>query len=169
MKKTKQKKTKQKKTYLILIIIIFIIIVIAVGAICFKVGFNIGANKYKRIVDYYFVSEEQVSVNGKITEIQEENNLVYVEITVQDPYALPEEWKTKIVKVTVTGETKITIFDFETAKLIETQVAKLKVGDKINVRAKENIKDKTEFTAEYIGVYENPEIPEEILEPIEPE
>lgn len=151
------KKTQQKKTYPILIIIIFIIIVIAAGAICFKAGFNIGADKYKRIVDYYFVSEEQVSIDGKITEIQEEDNVLYVETTVQDPYALPEEWETKIVKVTVTGETKITVFDFKTAKLIEIQITKLKVGDEISARAKEDIKDKTEFTAISIQLYAAPE------------
>ncbi len=150
------KKTQQKKTYLIPVIIIFIIIVIAVGAICFKTGFNAGAHKYKRIVDYYFVSEEQVSIDGKITEIQKENNLLFIETIIQDPYALPEEWKTEIIKVTVTSETKITTLDLETVKLIEIQVTKLKVGDKISARAKEDIKDKTEFTAKSIQLHAAP-------------
>ncbi len=148
------KKTKQKKTYLIPTIIIFIIIVMVVGAICLKVGFNIGANKYKRIVDYYFpASEEQVSIDGKIIEIQRESGVLLVETIVQDLYALPEEWKTRIVKVTITSSTEIVAFDLEIAKLIEIPATKLKVGDKISARAKENIKDKTEFTAKFIQLY----------------
>jgi len=84
------KKTKQKKTYLIPIIIIFIIIVIAVGAICFKAGLNIGADKYKRIVDYYFVSEEQVNVSGKITEENIKDKTEFTATSIQ-LYTIPEE------------------------------------------------------------------------------
>lgn len=151
-----------KQCYLIIIAIILIILV---GLICFKLGFVVGKKileptvaQYKKLLDYYFpVPEDIFNISGKITEIQ--NNILSIEVIVQDFYALPEEWKTKIVKVIVTDETRITKFDMDTGKQIELGFSDLKVDDQIMAGAEENIKNKTEFEAKYIELFVVPEIP----------
>lgn len=153
-----------------LFIIIAIILIIAVGIVCYILGFTAGKKsmeqtvaQYKKVIDYHFaVPEEVFAISGEITEIQD--NVLSVKTIVQDPYLLPEEWETKIIKVVVDDETKLTKFDADTGEEIEINISDLKVGDQLDASAVEDIKDKTEFTAEYIGAYEIPEIPEEILE-----
>ncbi len=133
-------------------ILIIIILIIIIGAVCFKVGFYIGGAKYKKVIDYHFpMPETMINVSGQITEIQ--NNVLSVETKVQDSYAVPEEWKTRIVKVTIEDETKITKVNLQTDKTSEIELSEFKIGDQIVARANENIKDKTEFTAKSIELY----------------
>ena len=154
----------------LIIIIIAIILIIAAGIVCYKLGFTAGeksmeqiAAQYKKVIDYHMpVTEEMFSLSGKITEI--EGNVLSVKTTIQDSYKLPEEWETKIIKIIVTDETKFTKFDIHAEEGIEINVSGIKVGDQLSASAAEDIKDKTEFTAESIEVYENPEMPEEIPE-----
>lgn len=137
-------------------IAIIIILIIIIGAVSFKIGFNIGGAKYKKVIDYHFpMPEIMINVNGKITEIQ--NNVLSAETKVQDFYTVPEEWKTRIVKITITDETKITKVDLRTDKTSKMELSEFKINDQIAVRANENIKDKTEFTARSIEVYMVPE------------
>lgn len=137
-----------KKSYLIFAIIIIIIL----AGLC--VFLNIKMLQYKKVIDYRFpMPETMVIVSGKITEIQA--NGLTIETTIQDSYNIPEKWKTKIVKVTITDETEIIkhgmgIFE-------EIEFSELKVEDQISARANENIKDKTEFIAKYIELYAFPE------------
>jgi len=159
-----------KKMKTIHYIIIAIILIIVIGALGLKLGLVVGKKsleseiaQYKKIIDYYFpMFEETYNVSGKITEIQD--NALGVETIIQDPYVLPDEWKTKIVKVIIGDETKITKFDMETGASIELNFSTLKVGDEISANADENIKDKNEFTAKYVELMVAPEMPE-ILEP----
>lgn len=131
---------------------IIIILIIIIGAVSFKVGFNIGGAKYKEIIDYHFPIPKEISrIEGKIAEIKD--NIISVETIAEDPYILPNKWKTKIFKVTITNETGITKFDNETGGLTEMQFSEIKPGDEIIAKAGENVKDKTEFTANYIRIY----------------
>jgi hypothetical protein len=111
--------------------------------------------QYKKVIDYHFpTSKETGSVGGKITEIRD--NIISIETQIQDPYTLPEEWKTRIVKVTVNDKTEFTKYDLATGKEAATILSALKVGDQITARTDENIKDKDEFTAKYIELYVPP-------------
>ena len=148
------------------LIIIAIIIMILVAGVCFKLGLNVGKKsseseiaQYKKVIDSYFppMPAETLSISGTITEIK--NNVLSIETTIQDPYVLRNEWKTKIIKVTITDETKITKFDMQTAKQIDLTISDLKVGDRVNAGAKENIKDKAEFVADYVNLYISPTLP----------
>ena len=147
------------------LIIIAVIIIIIVAGVCFKLGLNMGKKsmesevaQYKKVVDYYFpVPAEALSISGEITEIQ--NNVLSIKTTIQDPYVLPNEWKKQIIKVTVNDETKITKFDMQTAEQIDVAISDLQVGSQVNAGAKENIKDKTEFVADYINLYITPALP----------
>ena len=139
-----------KKTYFIIAIIIIIIL----AALC--VFLNSKMLQYKKLIDYYFpAAEEMFSISGEITEIQD--NVLSVETIVQDFRTVPEEWETKIVKITVTDETRIIKFDVETGKTSEANLSDFKVGNQINANTEENIKDKTEFTAKSIELYLMPE------------
>ncbi len=144
-----------KKSYLI----ITIIVIIVVGLICFMAGrksMESEVAKYKKLIDYHFpVAGEIFSISSEITEIQA--NVLSMKIIVQDSYVLPEEWETKIVKITVTDETKITKFNMETSEISEVNLSDLKVGNQINANTEENIKDKTEFTATSIELFIIPE------------
>lgn len=139
-----------KKTYLIIAIIIIIIL----AGLCLVL--NSKMLQYKKLIDYYLpVAEELFSISGEITEIQD--NVLSVETVVQDLYVLPEEWETKIVKITVADETEITKFDMKTSKETEVDFSAFKVGNQISAGTEENIKDKTEFTAKSIELYLMPE------------
>jgi len=152
-----------KKSYLIILAVIIIIIV---GSVCFKLGFISGkkslepiVTQYKKVIDNFFpMPEEMSSIFGKITEIQD--NVLSVETTVQNPYILPDEWETKIIKVIITEETEITKFDMETGEGIKIDFSNLKIKDEISARTDENIKDKDEFEAKYVELLSMPEIPE---------
>lgn len=140
-----------KKIYLIIAIIIIIIL----AGLCLVL--NSKMLQYKKVIDYHFpVAEEIFSISSEITEIQD--NVLSIETTIQDFYTMPEEWETKIVKITVADETKITKFDMETSETSEANLSDFKVGNQISARAEENIKDKTEFTAKSIELYLMPEI-----------
>ena len=140
-----------KKPYLIIAIIIIIIL----AALC--VFLNSKMLQYKKLIDYYFpAAEEMFSISGEITEIQD--NVLSVETIVQDFRTVPEKWETKIVKITVTDETRIIKFDVETGKTSEANLSDFKVGNQINANTEENIKDKTEFIAKSIELYLMPEI-----------
>ena len=139
-----------KKTYFIIAIIIIIIL----AALC--VFLNSKMLQYKKLIDYYFpAAEEMFSISGEITEIQD--NVLSVETIVQDFRTVPEEWETKIVKITVIDETRIIKFDVETGKTSEANLSDFKVGNQISANTEENIKDKTEFTAKSIELYLMPE------------
>lgn len=166
-----------KKT-LPIIIIIAIVLIIAAGIVCYKLGFTVGKKsleptvaQYKKIIDYYLpVTEDMFNLSGKITEI--EGNVLSVEITIQDPYKLPEEQTSEIRKIIITDATKITKFDMDTGENIEINLSTLEIDDQVYVGANEDIKDKSEFEAEFIELIIAPPIselsPGEILEPIEP-
>ncbi len=140
-----------KKTYFIITIIIIIIL----AGLCLVLSSKM--LQYKKIIDYHFpVAGEIFSISSEITEIQA--NVLSVETIVQDFYVLPEKWETKIVKITVADETKITTFDMETGEETEVDFSALKVGNGISANAEENIKDKTEFIAKSIELYFFPEI-----------
>jgi hypothetical protein len=133
-------------------IIALIIIVILAG---FCVYSNAKMLQYKKVIDYNFPpSEEEVSVMGEITDIQ--NNIISIKTTITDFYLLPKDWKTKIIKVTVNEQTQITKSDFETGQSTKINLSDIKIGDRVNARTDENIKDKSEFTAKYIEVFTAP-------------
>jgi hypothetical protein len=133
---------------------IIIILIIIIGAVSFKIGFNIGGAKYKKVIDYHFpIPEEMVIADGKIIAIQA--SILTTEIIIQDAYTIPEEWKSKTVKITITDETKIIKHELEGFKEIE--FSELKVEDQISARAEENILDKNEFTAKAIEVHYSPD------------
>jgi len=163
-----------KKEYLIIGMVLIII------AIAFYfIGFSNGKNSsekiiddYKKIIDYYTaIPDESFSISGEIIRI--ENNTLSIEIVDQNPYILPNEWGNKIIKVSVSDKTEITKFDTSTATLTEINLSELKIGDKINATSEENIKDKKEFTANFIQLFTESDLLEPILEPeeeiIEPE
>lgn len=146
-----------KKSPNLIIIGIIIIIIVAIGF--YALG-NIAGIKsmeqkvahYKSIIDYYFPMPEKIDyVDGKITNIQDKT--LSIETTIQDPYTLPENWKTKIVKVRITDETKISEFTVETGESREIGLTDFKIGDEIRATAKQDIKDKTEFEAESIELF----------------
>lgn len=140
-----------KKTYLTIAILIIIILA------ALSIFLNIKMLQYKKLIDYYFpVAGEMFSISGKITEIQA--NVLSIETTIQDFHTVPEEWETKIVKITVADETRIIKFDVETGEQTEVNLSIFKVGNQISANAEENIKDKTEFIATSIELYLMPEI-----------
>ena len=139
-----------KKSYLIIAIIIIIIL----AGLC--VFLNIKMLQYKKVIDYHFpVSETMVNVMGEITNIQDKT--ISIKTTIKDFYNIPEDWKTEIIKIIATDQTKITKTDLETEKSTEISLSDIKIGDKINAQANENIKSKTEFTATFIQVFIIPE------------
>ena len=136
-----------KKSLLFTIIIIIILAALSVFL-------YIKMAQYKKVIDYHFpIPEEMVIADGEITAIQA--NVLTTEIIVQDAYTIPEEWKSRIVKITVTDETNI--IKHELATLKEIEFSELKIGDQISARAEENILDKNEFTAKAIEVHYIPE------------
>jgi len=147
------------------LIIIAVIIIIIVAGVCFKLGLNVGTKsiesevaQYKKVIDYNFpVPEEIFNVSGKIIDIQDKT--LSIETIIQDPYVLPGEWKKQTIKVAVADETKITKFDMQTAKQIDIAISDLKIGDQVSAGTIENIKDKTEFLADYINLYITPAMP----------
>lgn len=151
----------------VLSVIIILIILFLVGGVCFKLGFSAGeksmesvANQYKKVIDYYFRQPKEVfSLNGKVVEIKD--NILTIETTVQNPYVLPEEWKTKTVKVIVTNETDIGRWEIKEGKplRIKLGLSDIKINTQISVSAKENIKDKTEFEAKSIELMPTPPAP----------
>lgn len=138
------------------IIVVAVIVIIIVAGVCFKLGFVFGRKsleptvaQYKKVIDYNFpVPEEMFGISGKIIDIQDKT--LSIETTIQDPYVLPSEWKTKIIKATVNNETKITKFDMETGEEIKINFSDLKIENEVSAGANENIKDKAEFEAESI-------------------
>lgn len=148
-----------KQVYLIIIAIILIIVV---GIACFKFGFTLGKKsleptvaKYKQIIDYHFPTQTEIlNISGKITTIQD--NTLNIETTIQDPYALPSEWKIKTFKVSINDKTEFTKFDPKEAKNVKISFDDLKVGDRVRVESSENIKDKTEFEATAIRLFTMP-------------
>ena len=112
--------------------------------------------QYKKVIDYHFpVSETMVNVMGEITNIQDKT--ISIKTTIKDFYNIPEDWKTEIIKIIATDQTKITKTDLETEKSTEISLSDIKIGDKINAQANENIKGKTEFTTTFIQVFIIPE------------
>ena len=153
-----------KKSYLI-----GIVILIAVAIIFYFIGYTAGKgslestiNQYKKLLDYYvLVPEEIFTISGQITKI--EGNALFIETTIEDKYKLPTEWDKKTVKVLVNNETKITKFkplnpeqelSADSPIVMEIGLSILKVGNSITATAKENIKNKTEFTAKAINLNE---------------
>lgn len=149
--------------------LVSIITIIIVAVVAFVIGSAINKTeptnceseiaKYKKVIDYNNPMPEEVfGVNGEITKIQD--NVLSIETTVQDPYKIPEEWETKIVKVIIGEETRIIKLDTdieimpgeEGDKEIEISLNDLKVGDEIRAGSNENIKDKDEFTATVINL-----------------
>jgi len=147
-----------------LIIGIIIIIVIAIGF--YIIGFSSGkkasqseALQYKEVIDdRLMIPGEIFIISGKIIDIQ--NNILRVETTIQDPYKVPEKWEERIMKISIDNETKITKpipnLDPErspdTKEFEEINFSELNIDDMVNVTAKENIKEKIEFTASFINV-----------------
>lgn len=135
-------------------IIITILIIIILAAAC--LNFGLKANQYKKVIDYHFpMSEEMLSVMGKVTNIQDK--IISIETVAKDFYKLPEDWKTKIIKVTITDQTKITKSDFETGESIEINLSEIKIEDRVSARAGGDIKNKSEFTANYFEIFSIPE------------
>ena len=150
-----------KKSY----IIIGIIIIILVAGGCFGLGFVLGKKsleptlaQYKKVIDYYNpILENTFGVSGEIAEIQD--NALGLRTAIQNPYALPSEWETKIIKIIVTDKTEVAKFDLKEMRGVKISLSDLKVGDQISVTAGENIEDKTEFEATTIHLMTAPEMP----------
>ena len=150
-----------KKSY----IIIGIIIIILVAGGCFGLGFVLGKKsleptlaQYKKVIDYYNpILENTFGVSGEIAEIQD--NALGLRTAIQNPYALPSEWETKIIKIIVTDKTEVVKFDLKEMRGVKISLSDLKVGDQISVTAGENIEDKTEFEATTINLMTAPEMP----------
>ena len=150
-----------KKSY----IIIGIIIIILVAGGCFGLGFVLGKKsleptlaQYKKVIDYYNpILENTFGVSGEIAEIQD--NALGLRTAIQNPYALPSEWETKIIKIIVTDKTEVAKFDLKEMRGVKISLSDLKIGDQISVTANENIKDKTEFEATAIHLMTVPEMP----------
>jgi hypothetical protein len=104
--------------------------------------------------------EEIYSISGKITKI--EGNSIWIESQIRvSRLPLPggKEFETKEIKVNVLPETKIVKVEMaeipppppeEPFKEIPLKFEDLKVGDQITVTSKENIKGKTEISADRI-------------------
>ena len=140
-----------KKNYVLILIIL-----IATALIFFALGFGIGKKtsnseieKYKTIIDYYFPSDKEVfNIVGKVIAIN--NNVLDVETLIEDPYVLPDKWKTKTYKAIITDQTKITKFGLEPGQETEISINDIKIGSEVEIDSKENIKDKNKFEAESI-------------------
>jgi len=144
-----------KKSYLIGIVIIIVIAIIFyfIGYSSGKNSLGATINQYKKVIDYYTMTPEEVfSVTGNITEIKDK--LLSIEFVAQDPYKLPEEWKKEIIKVVVSEETKIFRPDADRLDVVSATFSDLKVGIRISATSNENIKNKTGFTAKSIMLIE---------------
>jgi len=109
---------------------------------------------------YLPLPEEIYSISGKITKI--EGNSIWIESQIrvsQLPLPGGKEFETKEIKVNVLPETKIVKVEMaeipppppeEPFKEIPLKFEDLKVGDQITVTSKENIKGKTEISADRI-------------------
>lgn len=144
------------------LIVIAIIVILVVALVSFRLGFTAGKKSLEHklieaqeIIDYYFpVPEEIFSVNGEVKEIKD--NVISLEITPLEVLPLPgEEAKKEIIKVVIGEEAKIVKSEFPTdpnekVKQVEINLDDFETGDWIYVSSEENIKDKKEFTANYI-------------------
>lgn len=137
-------------------IIIAIALIIIIGILGYLLGFSRGKKsmenivaQYKEIINYYIPEPKEVfGVGGKIKNIS--NNIIELETIIQDPYVLPENWKTKIVKIIVDDETNLYYFDPASAKKVPISLSDLSPGKEIYAGSNENIKNKEEFRASYV-------------------
>lgn len=129
------------------LLIILIIVLAGISVFLYSKMFQ-----YKKVIDYHFpMSKDMVNVMGEIIDIQ--NEVISIKTVIEDFYTIPENWKSKIIKVAVTNETDITKSDFETEESTAINLSDIKIGDLINAQANENIKGKAEFTAKFIQVF----------------
>ncbi len=154
-----------------LCIVIIAILVIIIGISCYFFGFYMGKKsmkntvaQYKEIINYYLPEPKEVfGLGGKIKTIND--NVIEIETTIQDPYTLPKNWKTKTVKIIVTDNTNLYYFDPASAEKISISLSDLGPGKEIYAGSNENIKDKEEFKATYIELINQEatglEVPEE--------
>jgi len=116
---------------------------------------NLKAEQYKKVIDYYFPNiQPKNNISGKITAIND--TYLNLETTIIDPYVLPGERKTKIVKVLISKDTLITKFDARSGKNINIGITDLKVNDQISASSNTNIINESEFTAKSISLYVAP-------------
>lgn len=149
-----------------IILVIVILIIIAVGAGFYYLGYQ-SANKVSQekikvlenaLEPFYPEPPEKIfSISGTIKEIKDNEIKIETPKFHKDLYeriTKTEEKETRIIKVLPT--TKITKIDYTNVspeapfKEEKIKLSELKVGDRITVTAKENIKNKLDFEAEFI-------------------
>lgn len=143
------------------LIIIIVLVVLIIAAVIFG-GFKNPSPKPEEVV----IAKEIYGISGTITEIRQNALVVNALILLEDSTKEPIKQN---VTVAVNDQTKITRLEFPDPKTIpagstvpiypkETTLkfSDLKKGDKIDIRANENISDKiknkTSFTASVINV-----------------